>query len=246
MVRKDDQQPAGGREPRTVIIETADGSLPCYLWLPASGQGPGLVLCQEIFGLSDYIQARAADLAQLGYVVLAPEFYHRLPAQTVDETREDFLQQGMALAGGVDWSVAVGEGVAALEWLERQEYVEGPPGLIGFCFGGGLAFNIAAASEPSTLVSYYGSALPGLLHLADRVRCPQLHHFGESDSFIAPEQVAAIRAAVTAGGKAEFHTYPGADHAFDNTLPAFHHPAAAEAAWPRTVEFLARTLKVGG
>ncbi|THJ65531.1 dienelactone hydrolase family protein [Arthrobacter echini] len=220
----------------------AEGSLPGYLWLPDSGHGPGLVLCQEIFGVSEYIRDRAADLADLGYVVLAPEFYHRLPAQSVDETRDDFLQQALALAGEVDWETAVGEGVAALEWLSGQDDVVGNPGLIGFCFGGGLAFAIAAEGDPSTLVSYYGSALPGLLGLADRVRCPQLHHFGESDSYIAADQVAAIEEAVTAGGKTEFHTYPGADHAFDNPHPQFHHATASAAAWSRTVEFLSRTL----
>lgn len=238
---RSDEKTAQRPEPRTVGIETPGGSVPGHLWLPASGRGPGLVLCQEIFGVSEYIRARAADLAALGYVVLAPEFYHRLPAQTVDETRDDFLDQAMALAGQVDWETAVGEGAAALEWLGSQDQVEGTPGLIGFCFGGGLAFAIAAGSEPSTLVSYYGSALPGLLDLADQIRCPQLHHFGESDSYIAAAQVAAIEEAVTAG-KAEFHTYPGADHAFDNPHPAFHHAAAAEEAWSRTVEFLTRTL----
>ena len=229
-------------QPRSVSIETPDGSLPGYLWMQASGHGPGLVLCQEIFGVSEYIKARAADLADLGYVVLAPEFYHRLPAQTVDESADDFLQQGMGLAGQVDWPRAVSEGVAALDWLGRQDYVQGTPGLIGFCFGGGLAFNIAAESEPSTLVSYYGSTLGGMLGLADRVGCPQLHHFGEADSYIDAEQVGMIKAAVTAGGKAEFHTYPGADHAFDNPWPGFHHDEASEAAWGRTVEFLDRTL----
>lgn len=241
MASTHDQPTATAPEPQTVGIEAVDGSIPGYLWLPAGGTGPGLVLCQEIFGVSEYIRARAADLAELGYVVLVPEFYHRLPVQTVDETREDFLQQGMGLAGQIDWDLAVAEGVAALGWLAGHESVIGHPGLIGFCFGGGLAFNVAAKSEPSALVSYYGSALPGLLGLAGQVSCPQLHHFGESDSFIGPEQVAAIRAAVEAGGRAEFYTYPGADHAFDNSLPAFHHEAASEAAWPRTVEFLGRT-----
>ena len=241
MAMSDDSKTAMN-QPRSVSIETPDGSLPGYLWMQASGHGPGLVLCQEIFGVSEYIKARAADLADLGYVVLAPEFYHRLPAQTVDESADDFLQQGMGLAGQVDWPRAVSEGVAALDWLGRQDYVQGTPGLIGFCFGGGLAFNIAAESEPSTLVSYYGSTLGGMLGLADRVGCPQLHHFGEADSYIDAEQVGMIKAAVTAGGKAEFHTYPGADHAFDNPWPGFHHDEASEAAWGRTVEFLDRTL----
>ncbi len=237
-----DEEATQRTQPRLVSIDTTEGSLPCHLWLPASGRGPALVLCQEIFGVSEYIRARAADLADLGYVILAPEFYHRLPARTVDETRENFLQQGLALAGEVDWGTAVGEGVAALAWLGRQDFVDGNPGLIGFCFGGGLAFAIAAESDPSTLVSYYGSALPGLLGLADQVRSPQLHHFGDSDSYISGDQVAVIEETVTAGGRAEFHTYPGADHAFDNPHPAFHHAAASNEAWSRTVEFLARTL----
>ena len=63
---------------QTVYVGTDGGQLPAHLWLPPAGSGPGLLLIQEIFGGSDYIKQRAADLAQLGYVVLAPEIYWRL------------------------------------------------------------------------------------------------------------------------------------------------------------------------
>lgn len=73
-----------------IAITTADGDLPAHLWRPSSGRGPGILLLQEIFGTSDYITRRAQDLADLGYVVLAPEIY---------------------------WDSAVTDGVAALDRL---------------------------------------------------------------------------------------------------------------------------------
>ena len=61
-----------------VSVETPDGTMPAHLWRPESGEGPGILLLQEIFGISNYIQRRAKDLADLGYVVLAPEVYWRI------------------------------------------------------------------------------------------------------------------------------------------------------------------------
>ena len=67
-----------------VNVPTSDGELPVHRWLPASGRGPGVVVLQEIFGVSDYIRQRCADLAAAGYVVYAPELYARLGELTFD------------------------------------------------------------------------------------------------------------------------------------------------------------------
>ena len=72
----------------------------------SSGSGPGILLLQEIFGVSDYIISRAQDLAALGYVVLAPEIYWRIGASRV-ENGPDALEQAFALAQQVDWDAAV-------------------------------------------------------------------------------------------------------------------------------------------
>ena len=151
----------------------------------------------------------------------------------------------MGVASRVDWATAVADVRATFLALRQRSEVTGGTGLIGFCFGGGLAFNVAALEQPDVLVSYYGSSLPGLLDLAADVTAPSLHHFGLADSFIPPDQVARIEAAVAQGPDVVFETYPGADHAFDNSaLTALHNPSASAAAWQKTQMFLADRLPV--
>lgn len=241
-------------------IHAADGPLPGLLWLPdGAGEGPsvpGIVVLQEIFGVGDYVQARCADLAALGYAVLAPQLYARLtdgPQVPVVEApaQEGGLDEGMALVQQLDWDLAVRDGLAARDALATLPGVDpARVALLGFCLGGGLAFAVAAASEQAgvpvpALVSFYGSALPQLLPLAEHVGCPSLHVFGTEDSFIPMATVQEIRERVTDGGTREqvvLELYEGAGHAFDNPDPMFHHEAASAAAWARTEQFLGEVL----
>lgn len=229
-------------EPTHLTITTPDGELPAWLWRPATGTGPGVVLFQEIFGVGSYIQDRAADLAELGYVVLAPEFYWRLGLAATQERGPEALREAMAVVGRLDWDAAVADGLAAVEHLKGRIEVTGTVGLLGFCLGGGLAFAVAVQDDPDALVSYYGSALPDLHHLADRVVAPSLHHFGLADTFIPEPTVRQIERSVTAQPGGVFETYAGAGHAFDNPAPEFHHAEASAAAWVSTVRFLAEHL----
>ena len=222
-----------------IAVTTPDGDVPCYLWLPERGTGPGLLLLQEIFGVSGYIRRRAADLAAEGYVVLAPELYWRLERQGVDESAPDAVEQAMALAALLDPADAIADSVAAFGRLRELDEVTGAAGLVGFCLGGGLAFAVAAQTEPDALVSYYGSALPRLLDLAPRVTCPSLHHFGTADDYLDTDAVREITQAVTVdGGPAQVELYEGANHAFDNDDFFLHHPEASRAAWATTTRFL--------
>lgn len=121
--------------------------------------------------------------------------------------------------------------------------MQGGVGIVGFCYGGGLGYAVAAREPVDVLVSYYGSALPQLVEAVPAVPAPSLHHFGEDDSFIPMEQVTRIRDSVgSGGGPVEFHTYPGADHAFDNDDFVNHHPGAADRARALTTDYLARVL----
>ncbi|HET9647836.1 MAG TPA: dienelactone hydrolase family protein [Microlunatus sp.] len=230
-------------EARPIEIRTRDGIMPAQLWHPAAGSGPGVVVFQEIFGVTDYIRRRCADLAELGYVVCAPQLYWRLGGVEIPDG-PDALEQAVAAVGRLDWPAAVADGVATLEHVRGLIEVTGPVGLLGFCFGGGLAFEVAAEDRPDALVCYYGSALPQLLHRAGEVDAPSLYHFGLADTYLPPETVAEIRTAVT-GPRTQFETYPGAGHAFDNPNPIFHHPQAAVIAWGTTTRFLAETLRAG-
>jgi carboxymethylenebutenolidase len=225
-----------------VNVATDAGDMPAYLWLPESGTGPGLVLLQEIFGVSRYIARRAADLADAGYVVLAPELYWRLDGAALEESAPGAIEEAMGRAQRLDWDTTVSDALTALEHLRARDEVDGRAGVIGFCLGGGLAFNVAALDEPDVLVSYYGSAIPGLLDLAPQVTAPSLHHFGLADDYIDPDTVARIREAVAGRDGVEFETYEGANHAFDNSDFVLHHPEASALAWQRTLAFLSRRL----
>ena len=241
----------------TLQIPTDADDLPGLLWLPEDLDQPvpGLVVLQEIFGLSTYMQQRCADLAARGYAVLAPQLFARLDPPVVGiEDGEDFqvwLEEGMALTSRVPWKRAEADAIAAIGALRAHGAVDSERvGLVGFCYGGGLAFSAAASAAEedrpvSALVSYYGSALPTLLDRAAAVDVPSLHHFGTADAFISLEQVEQIRGAVTAGGTREqvrFVLHEGAGHAFDNPHPGLHHAGAAEAAWQQTLGFLAEAL----
>lgn len=226
-----------------IAVTTADGEMPAHLWLPPSGSGPGILLLQEIFGVSAYIRRRAAALADQGYVVLAPELYWRLDRQSVDETAPDAIDQAMALVSQLDQDAAVTDAVAAFDRLSEVEQVRGTPAVMGFCLGGGLAFAVAARTGPAALVAYYGSALPELLDLAPQVRCPSLHHFGTADDYLPIEKVREITAAVTGDGRpARVELYEGANHAFDNDDFFLHHPDASQQAWATTLAFLREHL----
>jgi carboxymethylenebutenolidase len=227
-----------------VAVPTRDGDMPASLWLPESGTGPGLVLFQEIFGVSRYIARRGAELADEGYVVLAPELYWRLDSAALDESAPGAIEEAISRSQRLDWETTVSDALAALEHLRRRDEVDGRVGVIGFCFGGGLAFNVAAVDAPDVLVSYYGSAIPGLLDLAPQVTAPSLHHFGLADDYIDADAVARIREAVARRDDVEFETYEGANHAFDNADFVLHHPEASALAWRRTVAFLHKKLPI--
>ncbi len=238
-----------------VTIVTPDGEMPAHLWLPETGTGPGVLLLQEIFGISAYVERRAQDLADQGYVVLAPEIFWRLGVSRVDEG-PDALEQAFGLLQRTDWPAAVADGVLAVDALREQAAVSGRIGVVGFCFGGGLAFNVAEQRPVDALVSYYGSALPELLGIlpfdasdaaltvidAAQVTSPSLHHWGLADTFIDRPVVEQICALLEAQPHNTVETYEGGGHAFDNGDFMFYDDALATLAWERTLAFLADRL----
>ena len=234
------------RPGQPVPVRTDSGQMPAQLWLPESGTGAGLLLLQEIFGISRYIQARATALAEAGYVVLAPALYWRIGDEPIDENAGGAIEEAMGRMQRLDWGAAVQDCVDALRHLRGRDEVRGGTGVIGFCLGGGLGFNLAAVEQPDVLVSYYGSAIPGLLDLAPQVTTPTLHHFGLADDYIPSSTVAEIESVVTSGrADVEVETYEGANHAFDNWNFGLHDEAASALAWERTLKFLHRELPTG-
>jgi carboxymethylenebutenolidase len=231
----------------TEVVPTRDGGrMPSFIVRPAAGRGPGLVVLQEIFGVTEYIKQRTRDLAALGYVAIAPQLYWRLgPDIKTPENTQEGLQEAFGYMQRLDVAQAVDDAAATLDYLRGLSDTGGKAGVLGFCMGGRLAYQVAAAADPDVVVSYYGAGIASQLDAADRIHSPVIFHFGGSDQFLPLAEAEQIRAAFASHPDTEVHIHPGAGHAFDNPSPMWHHAEASREAWPQTVAFLERHLPPG-
>ena len=228
---------------RVESVTTPDGPFDLTVWVPDAGQGPGLLLIEEIFGISDYIRAVAEDLAGLGYVVGAPDLFWRLQPGWSSAHTPDGVSESLALAARFDAATGVADTVAALAALTALPEVAGGTGIIGFCFGGTFAYLAAAQAEPDAVISFYGSGVPDQTALLSSISCPVQFHFGGSDPYIPREQVRQVEQAAAGNPNVEIHVEEDAGHAFHNRkAPMFYEPEPASRAWQRTEEFLRRHL----
>jgi carboxymethylenebutenolidase len=221
------------------------GDMGAYIALPESGQGPGLLVEMEIFGIGSYIRRAAERLAELGYVALAPDLYRRTyPEAEFDHDRAG-LEQAFAASSRLDHQGAIDDSIVALEYLRELPEVQPPVGVVGFCLGGSLAFGVAAQGDPALAVCYYGSTVAESLDQGERITCPVLFHFGAEDQFIPLEHAERVAAAARERPEWECHIQPDGGHAFDNhDSDMFYQPEPAARAWALTTDFLSRELPV--
>ncbi len=226
-------------------VSTPDGPFDLTVWVPEAGHGPGLLLVQEIFGVGDYIQAVAEDLAALGYVVAAPDLFWRIKPGHQAAHDEAGVAESLALVSRFDAERGVADAELALERFAALPEVRGGLGAIGFCLGGSIAYFLAARARLDAVVSFYGSAVPGQADVLARISAPIQFHFGGADPYIPRDQVALVEEAARGRENAEIHVEEDAGHAFHNfKAPMFHQPEPAARAWRRAEDFLARHLPV--
>ena len=227
-------------------ITIPDGELAGHVAIPAGGSGPGILLLHEIFGVNDYVRDSAQRLAELGYVVLAPDLFWRTQPGLELNHDEAGVQAGAAAMQKLDLAAAVGDAIDALEVLRAMpEVTDRRAGVLGFCLGGTLAYEVGVHGDPQAAVVYYGSGIPSALEEAAQVTCPMIMHWGGADPYIPRAKIDAVAAMAADRDNIECHVHEGAGHAFDNRAPAFPVPAAAAAAWELTAVFLARELPAG-
>jgi carboxymethylenebutenolidase len=228
-------------------IATDDDHFDAYVAVPDTGSGPGILLFQEIFGINDNIRGLAKHLAGAGYLTIAPDMFWRLERR-FERRDESGMADAFALVQRFDFANAVTDIRATHAHLLGMAECTGKVGAVGFCLGGALAFAAATSSRVDgkgvdAAVCYYGSAINSMLGQVDRLDCPTLFHYGSRDDFIPAEAIDEVEQAVAGRAGVEFYRYD-AGHAFSNwDAPTFYNQAAAEAAWPRTLEFFGRHLR---
>ena len=226
---------------RSITVTSPAGEFQAYLATAVGGRGPGVVLCQEIFGVNPAMRQVADDLAEEGYTVLVPDLYWRqVPGVELGYSEKDFaiafsLYQAFDEAAGVD------DIASSLKALSRlPECTPGPQGVVGYCLGGKLAY-LAACQLPEVAcaVGYYGVGIETALHELEGLQGRRLVlHLAGNDQFCPAPAQAQIQAAAGQIKGLTTHVYPGVDHAF--ARPAGHHfdKAAAQIAHERTVAAL--------
>jgi carboxymethylenebutenolidase len=222
----------------TVKFASNGGGAEGYLAVPESGAGPGVVVIQEWWGLVPHIRDVADRLAAEGFVALAPDLYHGEAARSPDEAGK--------LMMALDIERAEQDLRGAVGFLLAHPAVTSPSvGTVGFCMGGVLSLYAASRNEQvGACVVFYGIH-PKVRPPLEDLRAPVLGFYAERDKSVPPEAARELEATLKSLGKrAEFHIYPGTDHAFFNdTRPEVYAPEAARDAWQRTLDFFRQHLK---
>jgi carboxymethylenebutenolidase len=209
-------------------LTAADGHrLQAYESVPSGAARGGVVVVQEIFGVNDHIRRVAEGYAADGYRVIAPALFDRVrPGIELGYTDAD-IAEGRKIRGQLSFDQALADVEAA-----RKALGDGNIGIVGYCWGGTVAWLAAARIAGfAAAASYYGGGIGQFA--AEHPRCPTQCHFGEKDHAIPMSEVAAVRAA---NPGVEVYTYP-AGHGFNCDARASFDAAAAKLARDRTLAF---------
>jgi carboxymethylenebutenolidase len=233
---------------QTVSIKGADGNFSGYLASPASGQGPGIVVIQEIFGINQVMRDIADSLAARGFFALAPDLFWRLEpdVQLTDRTDGEW-QTAFGLMNRFDKDKGVEDIQASIDHLRGLTGVSnngsgGKVGAVGYCLGGLLAYLTAARTDADACVGYYGITIQDRLEEAARIARPLMLHIAEADEYTPPAAREKLVAGLRGHPQVTLHVYPGVDHAFARVGGKHYDKACADLANSRTAAFFRQHL----
>jgi carboxymethylenebutenolidase len=226
-----------------VAYESKAGPVSGYLVRPVkAGQYPGLIVIHENRGLDDHVRDVTRRFAKEGYVALAPDFLSRQGGTMKANPKGGGLPNIRELAPAQGVAEDAEAGFRYLRVLPdvRRDRI----GVVGFCWGGGMAFITATqVRDLKAVVVYYGPS-PSPLDLVKDIQAPVLANYGEKDPNIN-KGIPDTEAAMKKYNKVyDYKIYPGAQHAFNNdTNPERYNAQAAKEAWERTMGFFKKNLK---
>ena len=220
-----------------VTFPGATGPVNAYLARPrAGGKHPGVIVIHENRGLNPHTEDVTRRAAKAGFVALGPDMLSPLGGTPSNE------DQAREMISRLDAAQTVANLKSAVGWLGQQATTNGRVGAMGFCWGGGMVNQLAAADPAlDAAVVFYGRS-PDPAKVPD-IRAPLLLHYAGLDDSINQTVPAYTTALDKAGKSYTLYRYEGANHAFLNdTNAARYNREAAELAWQRTVDFLKKQL----
>ncbi len=213
---------------KMIRLKAKDGhELDAYLAEPKGKPKGGLVVVQEIFGVTNHIKRVADRFAAEGYKVVAPAMFDRVERDVALDYSE--IGKGREYMRKLQWP----DTLADVEAAANEARAAGSVSIVGYCWGGTVAHVAASDLAFDAAVSYYGG---GVAKMRDKKpQCPIMYHFGDQDASIALPDIEKIR---EANPSSALHVYAGAGHGFNCDERASYSANDARIAFERSLEFL--------
>ena len=220
----------------TVKLAASDGhQFDAYVARPAGQPIAGLVVIQEIFGVNRHIRSIADSYARDGFLAVAPALFDRVERNVELSYDGAEAQKGMAILQKLNIDNSLGDIDSGLQYARKQTGRKS--GVIGYCFGGLLAWLSAARLHADAAVGYYAGRIGN--YAAETPHAPIQLHFGKLDTHIPAEQVEKVHAAHP---EVEIYWYENAGHGFNCDMRASYNAEASALARARALAFLKEYL----
>jgi carboxymethylenebutenolidase len=228
-----------------ITVNGKNGAFAAYIARPESSPAPAIVVLQELFGVNADIREHCDELAEQGFIAVAPDlFWRQEPGVDLSVNSEADWQHGLRLYQAYDRDAGAEDVRDTVEAVVGMPECTGNVAVLGYCLGALMTFLTAARyAVVDAAVSYHGSDTEKYLNEIDGLHAPVLMHLGEEDEFISKTAQAEIKAALAGKSNATVYSYPGQRHAFSRHNGAHYNAAAAALANGRTSDFLNRHLR---
>jgi carboxymethylenebutenolidase len=227
-----------------ITIQGRDGSFAAYVARPKSEPAPTIVVLQELFGVNADIRKTCDELAEQGFLAVAPDlFWRQEPGVDLSVTSEADWQHGLRLYQAYDRDAGVRDVKDTVTAVTKLPGSTGKVAVLGYCLGALMVYLTAVRTNVDAAVAYHGGDTEKYLNEIDALHAPMLMHLAEEDEFISKPAQAQIKAALANKPNATVYTYPGQNHAFSRHNGAHYNAAAATLAHDRTYKFLHEKLR---
>jgi carboxymethylenebutenolidase len=227
-----------------VTIKGHDGAFAAYVARPKTSPAPAVVVLQELFGVNADIRKTCDELAEQGFLAVAPDlFWRQEPGVDLSVTSEADWQHGLRLYQAYDRDAGVRDIQDTLDAVAKLPEYTGKVAVLGYCLGALMTFLTAVRCHVDAAVAYHGADTEKYLGEVDNLSAPLLMHLGEEDEFISKAAQAQIKGTLASKPNAAVYSYPGQRHAFARHNGTHYDAAAAALANGRTSEFLHGQLR---